>query len=172
MPQNYHLQVRSALHQLSQVLAWSDQLDHSWIAEIHWRQCQLAIAEGFTNAVRHAHKQLPPETPIQIEIEIDPGHIVVRIWDYGPPYDLGRHFHELPEIPDLNAESGRGLYLIKQISDQLNYVRVDDQRNCLFMLKYNAAHRCNNGNARAAAEAALAEAERTDNRTSRPQPRH
>ncbi len=138
MPQNYHLQVTSALHQLSQVLAWSDQLDHGWVAEAHWLQCQIAIAEGFTNAVRHAHKCLPPETPITIEIEIDIEHIAVRIWDYGPPYDLQRQFHSLPDIPDPNAENGRGLYLIKQIADQLSYVRVEDRRNCLLMVKYNS----------------------------------
>ena len=99
MPQNYRLQVSSALHQLGQVLAWSNQLDRAWVADSHWLQCQIAIAEGFTNAVRHAHKRLPPETPIKIEIEIEPAHIAVRIWDYGPPYESPTTFPKLTRNP-------------------------------------------------------------------------
>ena len=56
----------------------------------------------------------------------------------GHPMNLQQHFQNLPETPDLNAESGRGLFLIKEIADQLHYVRVDDQRNCLLIVKYNA----------------------------------
>jgi anti-sigma regulatory factor (Ser/Thr protein kinase) len=40
------------------------------IPEAVFHQCILAVSEAFTNAVRHAHKNLPRETPIELEITV------------------------------------------------------------------------------------------------------
>jgi len=63
-------QVDSDLRSLDTVLKYFQQLEPAGIPQKDWLQCQLALAEGFTNAVRHAHRHLPPEIPIEIEIEI------------------------------------------------------------------------------------------------------
>lgn len=98
-------------------------------------QCQLALAEGFTNAVRHAHEGKPESALIDIEVKLFGDHIEIRIWDQGDPFDLMARLHRMPEALDTDAEGGRGLRLMERIADHLSYVRMADQRNCLLIAK-------------------------------------
>jgi len=86
--QQIYLQVTTDLKAVTQILEWYDQLHHLPIPKTVFWQCQLALVEGFTNAVRHAHKDLPEETPIELEVKVFNNSIEIRIWDYGQPFDL------------------------------------------------------------------------------------
>lgn len=89
------LEVNTEVNALTQVLDWFEQLrDLSIPDEVRWG-CQLALAEGFTNAVRHAHKHLPSETPIQLEILVFEGRLEIRIWDCGKPFDFHAKLKEV-----------------------------------------------------------------------------
>ncbi|MEG4999698.1 ATP-binding protein [Microcoleus sp. B4-D4] len=69
------------------------------IPEAVLQQCKLATIEGFTNAVRHAHKNLPFQTPIDLEITVFNERLEVKIWDMGEPFDLqAKLLEELPVI--------------------------------------------------------------------------
>jgi serine/threonine-protein kinase RsbW len=92
------------------------------------------LAEGFTNAVRHAHRGKSVETPIEIEVALQPQAIELRIWDYGAGFDLETWLCGLPESVTESA-GGRGLKIIQQIADQFSYTVVDQQRNCLLVIK-------------------------------------
>ena len=61
-------------------------------------QGQLAVAEGFTNAVRHAHKGLPLETPIKLEVTVFNERLEIKIWDYGQPFDLEARVKEFRQV--------------------------------------------------------------------------
>lgn len=100
-----------------------------------WMQSQAALVEGFTNAVCHAHRGLSSDTPIDIEVRLDQGVIELRVWDWGAKFDLKAFIKNLPTELDMEAESGRGLRLMTNIADHLEYIRLDDQRNCLYMIK-------------------------------------
>ena len=141
MRQNSHLHVNTDLQHLGQVLEWFNQVDPIPMPEADWLQCQIALAEGFTNAVRHAHQDLPRDTPIELELEIYPDHIEIRIWDLGPPFDLSQTLANLPE-PHPLATGGRGLYLMHQSTDLLCYNRVNGHKNCLRMVKYISPTHC------------------------------
>lgn len=129
------LQVTSDLNALNQILAWCDDLEYPLKLNKDWHYCQLALAEGFTNAVRHAHKDLPPETPISIELLLKPDYWEIQIWDQGPPFNLATSLEALPAQIDPNNEGGRGLKLMQHIADQLTYQRTADGRNCLLIRK-------------------------------------
>lgn len=58
----FALQVNSDIRAVTQVLEWVEELENLPIPEGVLHQCKLALVEGFTNAVRHAHKTLPSET--------------------------------------------------------------------------------------------------------------
>lgn len=132
----YIKQFPSDLEALDQILSWFDQLSQPSIPRKVWLQCQLALAEGFTNAVRHAHKGLSSsELVIDIEVTIAPQSLELRIWDWGPPFDLAKRLQELEHQVDLRAGGGRGLAILQKISDQLSYTRTDDNRNCLLVAK-------------------------------------
>jgi serine/threonine-protein kinase RsbW len=97
-----NLQVNTDLSGLAQVLEWFDQLETLQIPKAVWWKCRLALGEGFTNAVRHAHKHLPMETPITLETIVFPSRIEIRIWDYGEPFNLEEKMMKKPKSNDLS----------------------------------------------------------------------
>ena len=69
--QQDHLTIKSELKLLNQVQKWFEQFCSQYLYQCGWSEIQvyrlnLALAEGFTNAVRHAHHGLPPDTNIDI----------------------------------------------------------------------------------------------------------
>ncbi|WP_299486022.1 anti-sigma regulatory factor [Acaryochloris sp. IP29b_bin.137] len=136
MPTHYHLDVDTDLNNLAQVMDWFQKIHPSQIPEQKWLECQIALAEGFTNAVRHAHQALPQATPIQVELGIELDRIEIRIWDQGPIFDLRQYLQSHPAFPSQEVDGGRGLLLIHRIADHLQYRRVDNCRNCLSIVKF------------------------------------
>jgi serine/threonine-protein kinase RsbW len=139
-----HISVKSDLTVLNQVLEWFDDLlfrhksKLSWLADQSDRQylaldeIKLALDEGFTNAVRHAHKKLPPETLIEIQFTLWDDRLEIRIWDRGEPFDPTT----LPEPkPGTLQEGGFGWSLIRRLTDRVSYDRGEDGRNCLLLVK-------------------------------------
>lgn len=120
---------------LKSVLAWFDQFQAAPIPHNIWLQCQLALIEGFTNAVRHAHAGLPPETPIGIEVSVGDRTIDIRIWDHGPGFDLALVLRHKITVSDSDSEGGRGLKIMYLVADRLTYEPAADQGNCLHLHK-------------------------------------
>lgn len=135
LPTKFHLQVASDLTALTKVLAWFEQAYRDDIPKKEWLQCQLALAEGFTNAVRHAHRDLPPDTPIELEVQLYDQALAIRIWDCGPPFDLEQRITQRSLKPDYQAGGGRGIDLMHKIADDLTYRRTEGDRNCLLLVK-------------------------------------
>ena len=120
---------------LDKVLSWFDLFDHSFIPRKDWLHCQLALAEGFTNAVRHAHREVLINHPIEISIKIFYDHLEMRIWDYGEPFDLKEQIDNMVKMHHNHSSGQRGLLILEQIADKLDYIRWDDKRNCLLIFK-------------------------------------
>lgn len=129
------LQVNTDLDALAPVLEWFDQFNAPPIPSQTWMQCQLALAEGFTNAVRHAHEGRPMDLLIDMEVQVFDDRMEIRIWDQGEPFDLEGRLQGMPQELDSEAEGGRGLRLMERISDCLSYTRTQDDRNCLLIVK-------------------------------------
>ena len=62
--QQFHLQVKTELEALKEVLQWFEGFVFPVIPQKMGWQCEVALVEAFTNAVRHAHQNLPESTPI------------------------------------------------------------------------------------------------------------
>lgn len=129
------LKVNSDLNALDTVLEYFEQLERPWIPRKDWLESQLALAEGFTNAVRHAHRGLPPEIPIEIEIRLYPEMMEIRIWDRGEPFDLDGFLEKLSQKEQKLAVHGQGLPILRKIASRLSYWRSEDGRNCLLIVK-------------------------------------
>lgn len=136
--QSGFINVSTNLHDLNRVLAWFDGFDHAAIPALAWFQSKLALAEGFTNAVRHAHRDLLTDTPIEIQLNILSDCLEIRIWDRGFSFDLEGTIRHLPDDVDREAGGGRGLKLMQKMADVLTYTRTSEQRNCLLFVKYYA----------------------------------
>jgi serine/threonine-protein kinase RsbW len=134
-PQRVKILVQTDLGLLAQILSWFDQFKQPTLPHAVWLQCQLALAEGFTNAVRHAHQDKPSDIPIEIEVSTRSQAIEIRIWDHGSGFDLERSLKTVPALVDLLAEGGRGLKIIEKTADVFSYTRTSDQRNCLLIIR-------------------------------------
>ena len=135
--QAFALRVNTTLDALGQVLTWFESFRNAGIPGPIWLECQLALAEGFTNAVRHAHRALPSSTPIDIELVLMPQGLELRIWDQGQEFDLEEFFQNRaanrPPNAEAESEGGRGIWLMKALSTHLSYTRQADGRNCLLI---------------------------------------
>lgn len=133
--QKAFLQVNTDLNSLADVLSWFDQFNGLPLPDRDWLHCQLVLAEGFTNAVRHAHNGYPIELLIDIEVIIFVERVEIRLWDCGEPFDLAYRLEQLPSSFDCDAEGGRGLQLMRKLTDSLSYTR-SGHRNCLLIVKH------------------------------------
>ena len=132
----YHLRVRTELEALKEVLQWFESLVFPLVPRKMGWQCEVALVEAFTNAVRHAHQNLPKNTPIDLEVELLPNFLEMRIWDRGQPFDLkAKLLQGAKEVSSMEKEGGRGLQFINKLTDELEYLNLRNHRNCLVMRK-------------------------------------
>lgn len=136
--QQDHLTVKSELKLLNQVQQWFESFCLLHLSKLGWSETQLyrlnlALAEGFTNAVRHAHCALPPETAIEINLSLWKDRLEIRIWDCGKPFNPDAIAE--PEPGTLQV-GGYGWFLLRRLADRVIYERDADGRNCLLIVKY------------------------------------
>ena len=136
MPSTFCLETATSLDMLADVLAWFGKLQPPSIPKSVWLRCQLALAEGFTNAVRHAHKGLAVDVPIEIEVSLFNNSIEICIFDHGQPFDLDKKLLEMSSKTHQGSPGGRGLMLMRDIADKFSYRRCDPHRNSLVIIKY------------------------------------
>ncbi|AUT01470.1 serine/threonine protein kinase [Nostoc sp. CENA543] len=139
------LQLASDLDAISTIVEWFEQFNHTPVTHQLWLEAQTAVIEGFTNAVRHAHCYLNPETPVDINVQISEELFHVCIWDQGDIFDFElalENFHR--EVSDrafnpLVHESHWGciflLKLRKEYGWTISYTRESGDRNCLSLKK-------------------------------------
>lgn len=130
------LQVETDVNALVQVLQWFEQFAAPLLPEKLLWACKVALDEGFTNAVIHAHRHLPQTTPIELELKVFPDCLEMRIWDQGEFFDLQAELETRLQLNNPLDEHGRGLIWMHELTDELSYQRQPDERNCLFMRKW------------------------------------
>lgn len=98
-------------------------------------QLILAVDEAATNIIKHALK-LKTNDEFNIEIEVKNSSILVRLIDYGEPFDPDKI--PLPDIEESilkKKRGGLGLYLMRQIMDDVKYFRKNGS-NVTELIKY------------------------------------
>ncbi|MFK8182349.1 MAG: ATP-binding protein [Phormidesmis sp.] len=126
----FYLTVNSRLESLATVQQWFENLlnycsdlspaPYFWVGEA-FDQLNLALAEGFTNAVRHAHVNLPSHTPIVLECWVQFNQVEIRIFDQGEPFDPDSLVE--PQ-PGTLREGGYGWFLLRRLVDEVTYERA------------------------------------------------
>jgi len=96
---------------------------------------QLAVDEACTNIIEHSYGG-QGRGDIEITCRINNGRLAVILRDYGRPFDPSG----VPS-PDLHASledrngGGLGLYLIRQLMDEVHFEFTFDSGNLLTMVK-------------------------------------
>ncbi len=79
----------------------------------------LAVREAVMNAVLHGNKEREGTTVV-VEYSVDAARIEVCVQDQGEGFDPTSLADPLSQ-ENLLAEGGRGVYLIRQLMDEVNY---------------------------------------------------
>jgi len=108
--------VRAAVSQIS---AWLGELA---LPEADLGAWELSLIEAGNNAVKYA----PPEArrrPVSFELSAGIRDVEARVTDHTPGFD----WPEEIALPEPDAEHGRGLYLMKSLTDEVFYLRHPGQ---------------------------------------------
>jgi serine/threonine-protein kinase RsbW len=90
-------------------------LNHNYLGCI-----TVALTEAFSNALEHGNKN-NPDKMIDIHFEKSSTGLSFRMKDEGDGFD----FKSIPDVKDDGKEKvfpGRGIFLIKTLADEVNYV--------------------------------------------------
>ncbi len=88
---------------------------------------RLALAEAYSNVVRHAH-EAKPHLPVVMCLEIQDREMALEIWDLGEGYDPNSYRTPSPED---RQEHGYGWMILNRLMDRVEYQPQVNGRNCL-----------------------------------------
>ena len=91
--------------------------------------CELAFVEGCNNAVEHTPASKAAEK-LLVELSCDSSHVELRINDHTQGFEFPRE----SRLPSPDEEKGRGIYLMRTLMDEVDYIR-DPASNCLVLKK-------------------------------------
>ncbi len=90
--------------------------------KMHFNRTMLCVSEAVINSIEHGNKN-DISKPVTIIVECDLDHIYVRIKDEGGGFDLSK-VSDPTMRQNLKKESGRGIHIIRSLSDSLKYNRI------------------------------------------------
>lgn len=79
----------------------------------------MAVREAVANAIEHGNRS-EPERKVQVELDLLPGELVVKVCDEGDGFDPERVADPLRSVNLLKA-GGRGILFMKEFMDQIDY---------------------------------------------------
>lgn len=132
----FYLSMESDLSGLQKIIPWFEYNCGELLGQTVFLPMQIILIEGFTNAVKYAHLNLPTETQIELFVNIFEDLIEIEIWDYGMIFNLEEQLQleiKTNAEDSLKRESHRGLLLMNSLTDELRYIRENEERNCLVM---------------------------------------
>jgi len=91
---------------------------------------KLCFEEAFINAVKYGNKQDPNKT-VDVDVIVEDQCITMEMRDYGEGFDPN-NCEDPTKDENLTKLSGRGIFLIKKLMDEVEY---DQDDHCLRMRK-------------------------------------
>lgn len=80
---------------------------------------RVGVTEALANAVLYGNRS-DPRKSVRVEVSLDSARVVLRVVDQGGGFDPARVPD--PTLPDnLQRSGGRGLFLIRQLMDEVEY---------------------------------------------------
>ena len=112
------------------------QVKASALPERDGNKVVLAVDEAIANIVKHAYSQ--NETGrVEIEVGFDPDKFEVTIRDDGQAFDPGAiKAPDMAEHVRMGRKTGLGIFLMRQIMDEVKYSFKEGEKNKLHLIKY------------------------------------
>lgn len=138
---SHRISIKSSYDDVHLVAPWLHQLAaQAGMSEAATMQLELAVVEAVNNVVEHAY-QLQDGHTVQVLGRFDAQRLVIEIWDTGMTMNTEKLEKIKAEQDDDDAitlmlleESGRGLRLMTQLVDDVDYLS-DGMMNRLVLVK-------------------------------------
>lgn len=105
--------------------------------EILSYQLVLCLVEAITNVIIHAYHREPNHL-VEVNVIVDQDSVTFEVMDTGEKGalpDLQKKIQESSDEVLTLQESGRGLFLINSLMDQVSYNQSEDGKNLFKMMK-------------------------------------
>ncbi len=89
-----------------------------------------SVIEACTNAMEHGN-DLNEETPIEVIFDVDDLAITITVLDKGPGFD----FQHWQPSGELMRERGRGILIMREFCDSVEFKRHEDGRFMIVLTK-------------------------------------
>lgn len=94
---------------------------------------RVVLCEALANAILYGN-QSDPDKRVEVRVEVGPESLELHVSDEGPGFDPDA-VPDPTESQHLEDENGRGLYLIRQLVDE---VRFNERGNAICMIMHRA----------------------------------
>ena len=139
-----HVEVESRLENVELVqIAVESSLAQLDLSDDDAHQIGISIREAVANAIKHGN-QGDVSKLVKVEMGIDDGDLLIRVHDQGVGFDVNGVPNPL-EPENLLRRNGRGILLMNQFMDQIEYTfqpesgTVVEMRKELAVLRSNSA---------------------------------
>ncbi|MDQ4024274.1 MAG: ATP-binding protein, partial [Actinomycetota bacterium] len=89
-------------------------------------EIMLAVGEAAANATRHG-RRVEGRSEVRVRCAAEHGYVSITIADDGPGFDMSKL--EQTELPDPFASGGRGLFLMRELMDDVKFETSDRGTN-------------------------------------------
>ncbi|MGV8136404.1 MAG: ATP-binding protein [Mangrovibacterium sp.] len=135
---HHNLVIQNKISELNRLVSFLERLEEEWnLPPALVPSLNLALEEALSNVIFYAFES-GTENQIGIEFSLKEKEITIVISDEGKPYDPTRK-----EDPDINLPvedrpiGGLGIFLIRQIMDDVKYCREDRKNRLTLIKKWN-----------------------------------
>jgi len=130
----FTLQLPSKLESIIELENFLEEIQNRLsIPEETFANIQMCMNEGVINSIDHGNK-LDPSKKVYINLEVQPNKkLIFTIKDEGPGFDYNQV--KDPTLPEnLESLSGRGIYIIRQLADQVIFNTQGNEMELHFFL--------------------------------------
>lgn len=114
----HQLSISSDVGDLARLRRWLDaRLQPYALSDEVRNGLVVAVGELCVNSIRHAYAGEPIH-PINVSVEDRGDALVIEVEDFGRRFDPQRY---VPPDPDVVHEGGLGLYIVRQVADELSW---------------------------------------------------
>ncbi|TAE48682.1 MAG: ATP-binding protein [Cytophagales bacterium] len=94
--------------------------DENKISEDIYGNILIAVTEAVNNAIKHGNKE-DRKKLVDLEVESSEQKVTFKIKDEGNGFDF-KHLNDPTSPENLEEEGGRGIFLMKHLSDEVNFL--------------------------------------------------
>lgn len=114
------LLIKSDISELIKVeIFLMDILKEFKLSQKYFNRIYLCISEAVVNSIKHGNKE-DKNKEVLISVDCNNQEIQIQVEDEGDGFDYAK-VQNPTEIPNIKNESGRGIFIIKNMSNKLEY---------------------------------------------------